>query len=223
MFKKNKRRGVAMVEYAVLLALICSVSVVFLDGKGSGSIYKAIDNIIHNVYDTYEGRNLSLADWSARAKSVHDNPATKVALTDIFEGIEGGADKAFSALTDDQKWALRNVGLCVDEVEAGAFYKENGCWYVAWTTPSTTNPDNINYMVYAFSAGGIIGTQTEVNGTTKYDLCNGKYYVGTTTNTKEANPVTAHTSYGSFDSNSSVQKFETTDSAGALAAYKALE
>lgn len=42
MLHRLKRRGVAMVEYAVLLALVCSVSVVFLDDGG-------LNNNIHHI------------------------------------------------------------------------------------------------------------------------------------------------------------------------------
>lgn len=43
MRKAMGKRGVAMVEYAVLLAFVAIVAAVYMDGNGDTSLYKGIE------------------------------------------------------------------------------------------------------------------------------------------------------------------------------------
>ena len=69
MLKKLKHKGVAMVEYAVLLAFVCSISGLYMSDT---SLSASIDNTITKVVKLLAGEDFAGEDYATSFKNKLD-------------------------------------------------------------------------------------------------------------------------------------------------------
>lgn len=169
---KIKYRGVAMVEYAVLLAFVATVGAVFLDDNG---FYNGINSAVKNVtkyflsFDERFQNNTSqkFTEFGDILKEVHDKNKDsdrdasgnrpKDYLNAVFNKLANNAEISFSELSDEQKAALAKVGLGVENFPNGAFYKDAlGRWYATWSGEDLSKKkegDSVKVITYSLSGG----------------------------------------------------------------------
>lgn len=168
-----KHRGVAMVEYAVLLAFIVSASAFFTPDNGiSSRISSTIDKVFwfSKSFEEKYPKNLpavyiefakAVAELNIRDGKDENGKDKKDYLNAIFNTFGNEQELKFTDLSAEQKAGLLRFGLNVDDFPNACFYKDepknlkpyDGRWYICWTGEdlSSKNGKEVKVIIYSFS------------------------------------------------------------------------